>query len=301
MKIKVAILDSDYDYLRKISRVIENSYTDKVQLFTFTNKEYAYQGIRGNKIDVFLAAQDFDIDQKSLSARCVFAYFTDSVEVKYYKDKRCIGKYQKVEFIYKEILSIYADNAMETGERFADSAFNSKIYTFLSPAGGTGSSTLAQAYAISRIKRGIKTLYINLEQFSDVSSVFQGNGIGDLSEIFYSIKSKKNNIRLKIESSVKTSIEGVNYFDSCVTPFDFYELTKDEVKSFVDNISGSDMFDCIVLDCDFNFSENMSEVLANSKKIVLVDNGTSVSNQKTRKAVAAFDIFEQQKDMNLIS
>lgn len=300
MKIKIAILDLDTEYLKKISKVIENNYSDKMQIFSFTNLDIAIKSIKENKIDVFLGVEEFDIDTKKLPNRCAFAYFVDSAEIKYFKDTRCVGKYQKIEYIYKEVLSIYADSAIESGERLGESIFNSKIYTFISASGGVGSSTTAMAFAISRVKKGIKTLYLNLEQFGDVSMVFDGNGTGDLSDIFYSIKSRKSNIRLKIESNIKNSSDNVYYYDNCNTPFDFSELTKEEVKEFINDITASDLFECIVLDIDMNFSENISEILINSKKIILVNDGSKISNIKCLKAIEAFTIFEQQHDINIL-
>lgn len=301
MKIKIAILDRETDYLKKITRVIENNYADKLQIFSFTEADIAMDSIKVHKIDVFLVTQEFDISVKDLPKRCAFVYLVDSQEIKYYKDIRCIGKYQKVEFIYKEILSVYADNAMDTGERLADSVFNSKLYTFVSAGGGTGSSTVAAAFAIHNARKGIKTIYLNLEQFGNVSFVFNGNGIGDLSEIFYSIKSRKNNVRLKIESNIKNSEDNVCFYDSCRTPFDFQELTREEVKEFINDLTSSDMFECIVIDSDFNFSDNVSEVLLNSKKIILVNNGTEISNIKCEKAIESMGIYEQQNDVNLLA
>lgn len=300
MKIKVAILDMDIDYLKKITKVIENNYSDKMQIFSFTDLDIAAIGVKENKIDVFLGTEEFDINIKKLPKRCAFAYFTDSTEIKYYKDIRCVGKYQKVEYIYKQILSIYAECAVESGERLGESIFNSKIYTFISASGGVGSSTIAMAFARNRVRKGVKTLYLNLEQFGDISMVFEGNGTGDLSDIFYSIKSRKSNIRLKIESNIKSSTDNVYYYDSCNTPFDFLELTREEVKEFINDITASDLFECIILDIDMNFSENISEILLNSKKIILVNDGTKISNIKCLKAIEAFTIFEQQHDVNIL-
>ena len=43
MKIKVAIIDTNIEYLKKITKVIENNYADKLQLFCFSNVNIALE------------------------------------------------------------------------------------------------------------------------------------------------------------------------------------------------------------------------------------------------------------------
>lgn len=51
MKIKVAIIDTNIEYLKKITKVIENNYADKLQLFCFSNVNIALEGIKANKAE----------------------------------------------------------------------------------------------------------------------------------------------------------------------------------------------------------------------------------------------------------
>lgn len=301
MKIKVAIIDTNIEYLKKITKVIENNYADKLQLFCFSNVNIALEGIKANKADIVLVDIDTDIDFKELPNRCGYAYFTDSIDIKTYKDIRCVCKFQKVEHIYKDLLGVYAEKAASSDEQIGNNNFNSKIISFFSVSGGVGGSAMAAAYAKSRVRKGIKTLYINLEKTGNVEIAFQGNGNGDLSDILYSIKSKKSNIRLKLESNVKTTFEGLYFYDSCNTAYDLSELSKDEIKEFFNMLSSSDLFDLVVVDADLDFDEICKEIIKRSKKIILVGNGSEISNAKLAKTITALSIMEEQLDMNIFS
>lgn len=160
---------------------------------------------------------------------------------------------------------------------------------------------MAAAYAKSRVRKGIKTLYINLEKTGNVEIAFQGNGNGDLSDILYSIKSKKSNIRLKLESNVKTTYDGLYFYNSCNTAYDLSELSKDEIKEFFNMLSSSDLFDLVVIDADLDFDEICKEIIRRSKKIVLVGDGSEISNAKLIKTITALSIMEEQLDINIFS
>lgn len=301
MKIKVAIIDSNVEYLKKITKVIENNYADKLQLFCFSNIEIALEGIKSNKVDIVLVDIDTDIDFKELPNRCGYAYFTDSIDIKTYKDIRCVCKFQKVEYIYKDLLGVYAEKAASSDEQIGNNNFNSKIVSFFSVSGGAGGSAVAVAYAKSRARKGIKTLYVNLEKIGSVETALSGNGNGDLSDILYAIKSKKSNIRLKLESNVKATDEGLYFYDSCNTAYDLSELSKDEIKEFFNMLSSSDLFDLVVIDADLDFDEICKEIIRRAKKIVLTGDGSEISNAKLVRTITALSIMEEQLDINIFS
>lgn len=301
MKIKVAIIDKNSEYLKRIMKVAENNYSEKLQIFGFTDVDIAIEGIKVNKVDIVLVDIDEEIDFKDLPRRCAYAYFTDSIDIKTYKDIKCICKFQKVEYLYKDLLAIYADKAASSDEQIGNSNFNSKIISFFPVSGGIGASTVASAYARNRAAKGIKTLYINLEKNSNIDITFQGTGNGNLSDILYSIKSKKSNIRLKLESNVKITDEGIYFYDSCNTAYDLAELTKDEIKEFFSMLASSELFDVVVIDAGLEFNYITEEILKVSKKIVLIGDGSEVSNAKFFKTVAALSIIEEQLDVNVFS
>ena len=137
MKIKLAILDKDKSYLNRIVTVFEVKYADKFEVYSFTDLSVAIQTLSEVKIDVLIANDAFDVDVAKLPKRCGFAYFVDSPDIDMLNNQRTICKFQKADLIYKQILSIYSENAGNiTGLKISDDSC--KLVAFTSPCGGTG-------------------------------------------------------------------------------------------------------------------------------------------------------------------
>ena len=109
IRIRLAILDSDENYLSRISSVFNNKLADKVELYTFTDMNIAMEVIVSKRIDVLIAEEVFDIDVTNLPEGCAFAYLTQAKEIDSYKGERIIAKFQKVDLIYKEALSLFSE------------------------------------------------------------------------------------------------------------------------------------------------------------------------------------------------
>ena len=146
MKIKLAILEQDKEYLQRIVTVFSTRFGEKFDLYSFTDEELALKTVREVKMDVLVADASFDINTALLPKQCSFAYFVESAEIESYKDEAAISKYQKAELIYKQILSLYAERIQGiTGLKIGEDPC--KVFAFGSVAGGTGASTMAAACA----------------------------------------------------------------------------------------------------------------------------------------------------------
>ncbi|NMA80267.1 MAG: chromosome partitioning protein ParA, partial [Clostridiales bacterium] len=146
IRIRLAILDRDENYLSRISSVFNNKLADKVELYTFTDMNIAMEVITSKRIDVLIAEEVFDIDVTNLPEGCAFAYLTQAKEIDSYKGERIIAKFQKVDLIYKEALSLFSEKATKiTGVKFENS--DTETITFFSCSGGVGGSTMAAACA----------------------------------------------------------------------------------------------------------------------------------------------------------
>jgi hypothetical protein len=67
LKIKLAILDSDANYLNRIASVFTNRFSDKLEVYSFTDTQAAMQNLKPSRINVFIAGDAFDIDFVSAS------------------------------------------------------------------------------------------------------------------------------------------------------------------------------------------------------------------------------------------
>ncbi len=295
MKIKLAILERDQSYLNRLVSVFSTKYSDKFEIYSFTNPEVALSTLENAKIDVLVANDVFEIDVSKLPKRCGFAYLVDSMDVETVNNQRAIAKFQKVDLIYKQILSIYSENAGSvSGLKLGDDS--AKIIAFESVSGGCGGSTMAAACALHFAAQGKKTLYLNLEKFGSSDSFFSAEGQFDMSDIIFALKSKKTNLALKLESCVKQDPRGVYFYSQSKIALDMLELSNDDILRLINELKLTGSYNAIILDLDFSIEREALKVLRQMHSIVWVGDGSDISNTKLYRAFNALSTMEQSAD-----
>lgn len=300
MRIKLAILENDQSYLNRIVAAFNTKYADKFEIYSFTDPTIALSTLDPSRIDVFVASDSFDIDVSTLPNRCGFAYFVDSIDVDTVNDQRAICKFRKADLIYKQILSIYSENmGNAAGLKLEDD--NAKLVAFSSPCGGVGTSSVAAAFAVRLSKQGKKTLYLNLEKYGSSDVFFSGEGQFDMSDIVFSLKSKKVNLAMKFESCVKQDHTGVYFYSQAKFALDMMELGKEEISRLISELRLTGIYDYIVVDMDFSLSKDALDVFQTMSNIVMVGDGSDISNMKIFRAYNALAALEQNKDNSLLN
>lgn len=300
MKIKLAILEKDTSYLNRIVSVFNTKYTDKFEIYSFTDLNVALSYLESIKIDIFAANDAFEIDFTKIPKRCGFAYLVDSPDIDMENDQRAIFKFQKVDLIYKQILSVYSEKAGSiSGLKFGEDS--AKIIAFTSVSGGAGSSTMAAAAAIRFASQGKKTLYLNIEKIGTSDLFFFSEGQFDMSDIVYALKSKKANLALKLESCVKQDRSGVYFYSQPKIALDMLEMNSEEIIELISELKVTGSYDYIILDMDFGMDQDMLAIYRQAQAIVWVVEGTEISNAKVFNAYTALATMEQNTDPVLIN
>ncbi len=298
MKIKLALLEKDTSYLNRIVSVFSTKYADKFQIYSFTDPQIAISSVDSEKIDVLISNDSFEIDLSLLPKRCSFAYFADSMDIDSINGQRAICKFQKAELIYKQILSIFSENA----GRFADLKLTDDecaVYTFSSPCGGTGTSCVAAACAMRLASQGKRALYLNMNAFDSPDLFFAGEGQFGMSDVVFSLKSKKANLAMKLESYVKQDMSGVCFFSQPNFALDMLELKHEEKLQLISELKLLGAYDYLVLDMDFGLDKQHMDFYNKSQVVVMVGDGSESSNVKVQRASAALTMMDQNSDMAL--
>ena len=298
MKIKLAILDKDMRYLKRIAAVFSTKYTENVEVYSFTDLEMALSVLNSAKIDILLANEEFDVDFSDLPQRCGFAYLVDAPNVSTLNEQAAVCKFQKPELIYKQILGIYAEKAAGmSGHVFKEGA--AKVFSFSSPAGGVGASTLAAACAVYFASQGQRCLYLNLEPFGLADLFFSGEGQYNLSDVIFALKSRKSNFPIKLESCVKRSPQGVYFYAHPKVALDILELTEEETIQLIETLRLTGGYDYIILDAGFDMSERNRNIHRQAQAMVWVSDGSEPANSKICRAYESLGICEANKDAPL--
>ncbi len=300
MKIKLAILESDIGYLRRVVPMFNNKYADELEIYSFTEQEAALECIEEKNIDVFLSGVNFTIDFKRIPTRCGFAYLVDSLDISSFDNHKAICKFQKGELIYKQIVSIYSEHVPNIVSNFMNDNGEMKSIAFCSPSGGVGTSTVASACAISMASKGYRVLYINTEIYGDSDSFFACDGQFDFSDVIYAVKSNKTNRAMKLQSTVKQDATGVYFYSSVNVPIDMMEMTKDDYITLLRELKSLGCYDYVVFDFEFPKTQEMFELLEMFNSVVVVSDGTDKSTSKLDKAIKSIQILEGQFNINII-
>lgn len=296
MKIKLAILESDQNYLNRIVSVFSTRYADKFQIYSFTNQEMALEAIDAEKIDVLVANDSFEIDVRKLPARCSFVYFVNSADVDTVKDQKAICKFQKAELIYKQILSVYSENAGSfAGLKLTDD--DCKVTIFVSPSGGVGTSTVAVAYAVHLARQGKRPLFLSFEDFGSTDFFFAGEGQFDMSDVIFALKSKKANLAMKLESYVKQDVRGVFFFSQAKFALDMLEFKHEERLQLLNELRLVGAYDEVVVDLGFALDKEHFDYYKKANNVVIVGDGTENSNIKIYKAYTALSTMDQNSEV----
>lgn len=293
MKIKLAVLEQNENYLNKLILAFETKYADKFEIYSFTDLQMALAALQTSRIDVFLADERFKLNREQIPKRCGFAYLVEEPGIETYKEEHAICKFQKVDLIYKQVLSIFAEGNETVKFSFAGEK-NTKVIAFFSVGGGAGASTVAAATAMHFAKAGKKTLYLDLETFGTVDLFFSGEGNFDMSDVIFALKSKNANLPLKLESCVKQDASGVFFFSEAKVALDMREMTSDDKLRLLTELKLSDAYDYILMDVDFSLDADALLVYRQAQSIVWVGDGSRVSNSKLRSAYQALSILEEE-------
>lgn len=299
MKIRLAILEKDEVYLKRLESVFNVKYADKLEILTTTDREFALQSLREKRIDVFLADETFDIETAMLPSGCGFAYLVDTADIERVKDAAAVCKFQKAETLYHQILGLFSEKtAAVVGAHMEGEG--GRVLAFVSAAGGTGSSVAAAACAMGFAQKGKRTLYLNLERFGSADVFFQAEGNACLSDVIRAVKSRTGNLAMKLESAVKQDVSGVFFYSCARLALDIAELSADEIRQIVGTLKVSGGYDYIVLDIDFSMEKGVLKILEECNTIVFVADGSAASNVKLERVVTSLNVLEQQTDQKLL-
>lgn len=299
MKLQVVILDKDLGYAQKLASVFGVKYRDKLGVYIFSDAASAIQTVTAKKIDVFLANSDFEIDFQNIPKRCGFGYLVEKTDIDTINGYKTVNKFQKVDSIYRQILSIYSDFAGSISEFKSTNNEDCKVIGFASPCGGAGSSTMAASCAVHFASEGKRVFYLNLEQFGGSDSFFSGEGSSCMSDIIYSLKSNKSNLLMKLESCSKQDPSGVFFYSNSKLALDMLEMSAEEMIRLVTQLKISGSYDLIVADCDFGLSPEKLQFFGIFDSLVVTSEGSENSNMKMLRAYNALNILEQNDDISV--
>ena len=183
-------------------------------------------------------------------------------------------------------------------EMLAKRRSNPRIVIFISAADGDGSATTAFSCGLRETKREIKSLMVNLRPGKGesviVSGVSRRDNLGDMVRML-------NDGEMTIEDFkefVATDANGVDSIGTGRRGVLLSELETKGLEAMLSLIKESVSYDSVIVNVDMQFSPLMVKLLQESAQVVLVGNGSDVSNYNLEKFIKYVQIYDETKGSN---
>lgn len=302
MKIKVSVCSEDTLYCEKLVNYFNSHYYDKFQWSIYTQSAYLQQIFQSDAADLILVGQEMKEELENLDETLrnnqLWVYLTDGTDRK--EGSRYLEKYRRADIIYRDLLDLYAQKEHVRYENVSIVSGKTTFIAFVSARGGTGASTIACAAAKS-FSQMEKVLYLNLEELGTCGLCFGGEAKPGLDELVYAIKSRRNTLDLKIESSVSRDSEGTYYFKECTNPMDLQTLSGEEIKDLLKAIEASKVYDKVMIDLGNGLQEKEITVMSMSNRVILVTDHSEVGERKLQRYLAFIQTVEETRKVDILS
>ena len=297
MKIKLAILESDPNYLKRVVPIFNNKYANELEVYSFTDVDAAMSCLTEKSINVFLANNSFKVNFTEIPKKCGFAYLVDSLDIDRIDNHKAICKYQKAELIYKQILNIYSEQVPNiTGIANVENGAM-KTIAFASPCGGVGTSTVAAACSIFLANSGYRVLYLNADVFGSADMFFSCDGQFDFSDVIYAVKSNKTNRALKLQSTVKQDASGVYFYSPVKVPLDMMEMQRDDYVTLQNELKMLGSYDYVILDMVFPKTIDELKIFEFCNSVVMVSDTSEMSEDKMARVMRSIQILDGSSEV----
>lgn len=303
MKIKVSICSEDALYCEKLVNYFNSHYYDKFQWNVYTQSTYLKQIFESNTADLILIGEEMKselqkIDEKLTSSQLWVYLAADNNDQK--ENKWYLEKYRRADQIYRDLLDLYAKKEHVHYENLSIVSGKTTFIAFVSAGGGIGASTIACA-AAKAFSQMDKVLYLNLEDLGSCELSFTGECKSGLDELVYAIKSRRNTLELKIESSISRDKTGTCYFKECSNPMDLQTLSSEDIKELMKAIESSKVYDKVIIDLGNGLQDREITVMSMVNRIIMMMDHSEIAAVKLRRYLEFVRTVEEVRKVDIIS
>ncbi|MDP4094491.1 MAG: hypothetical protein Q8920_14160 [Bacillota bacterium] len=280
-KLTFYIADNDTLYVESLSRYLRSVSRPRIEVGVFTSSEMLTASIGNNirKPDAVLINPSLLTPELKDKFDNILVLSPDSSSYSVYNT---IFKYQAGNMLLDDILSSISKISPEK-IRNINSNNSTKVFSVISPEGGSGKSVIAFHTAARFTALGFKVLYLNLET-NTTTGLFTNipeNHAG-LSDILYYMKQNSSNIWARINNCICTdSTTGVCFLPPLYTPVEMDEVNGTDIEGLITELKNSNRFDVIIVDNDSAVNGRILSVVDMSDIILLITGSSLNSEYKT--------------------
>lgn len=304
-KIHVVIGEQDEQFLVHLVNIMENGFKEYIEAHCFSKPEFYLKYVRNNGGDVFLVDENFGVSAGELGQENC-GYLCDGND-EVMKGFKTVGKYQRPDAIYAQIMEIYANGGLaaapqpeEEPELAEAEAGPCEVILVQSFSGGTGASTFAAAASMYSASKEVRTFYLNLEDMGSSEDFFGAQGAEGFDDVLAEMQKGSADFADFAASHAQTdAASGVSYFLPCSNAALMAGLTAADWLRILGALKQSGSYERIFVDCGFGLDDRHLSMMDAADKIVVVTDGSEPANTKFYRAFDAVMELQQQHQLEL--
>lgn len=292
MKIQLLIAVSERDYAEHLAKILASAYGDVFDVALCTSSDTLSGLLGSRRYDVGLFSPDTapGVSPDRVRVPLLLGELAGDGD----GAMPAIAKYRRVSAIVSDILELYAKTQ---GAGAGGSGSAAPITVVWSPYGGCGKTTVALAYAASRVLRGEKATYLDLEPFSSTEAFFPESG-KSISTVFERLDASVELLVKSIEK--RDSGSGICYFSRPDNYDDMNVLSADDTELLARRVAACT--ERLVIDTAGGYDEKQLRLLDMANEVLLVVDGSKVGRVKLSQFCEQNDLFKRiQKKTVLVA
>lgn len=283
-RINMIVADPDLVYLKAIENYFTEHCSQRFHVYLYSKAEALEKRLLINEgeTDILLLHPRLLTEEIAKVYGGKVLILSEGAQPQGLEEYPAIYKYQRGDMLTAEILRNLQGIRANVLPLDKDSK-QTKIGLFYSPEGGSGKTTLAMAMGTLLAGIGKEVLYLTFESFPSTSLYFQWEGAEQFSQLYYYMKGENKQLMMRLEGiRLKDPITQINYFPPAEEPAEFYEVTPEELVSFMDQLKKSGLYDYILVDVSSSYDERIHALVELCQQIMIVVSQSPVSMIKKK-------------------
>lgn len=299
--LKIGIVDTDENFICRLREVFEYRYPDQFEIIYFPTFKKAQTAVKKMTFDALLINYIYKDDLKIIPKQCNTALLTENRASLKVLTVPAVCKYQSIDAWHDFLVTLCkSDGFSDKGGRNTVTRV-AEMCLFTSTGGGVGASAAAAAFCVCCAKKGKAVLYLNFETFCSTERFFSGESDFCFDDVFYALRSEKYGLGPILKKSIVKDICGVEFIKPCQVIPDGFAVTGEEIIRICDAARSLNRFDFIVLDMNFESTENVVLPFLEAKITVLVTDGSINGNFKLADILKALPTISEKRSNEVLN
>lgn len=281
MAVHVLLYTADEFFLNQC-KILLSEDIRTFTVYSFSNMERARAYLEANPEKIQCVLADWMFLRDGVPARTLGILLGEDTSMEPDADGLLsLNIYQRKQDLMEELKQILRAERLIAGG--AVRSGSTKVISFCSTQGGSGSSTLAYMTAAKAAEQE-KTVYLNLEYAPCTSPFYQGDG-RSAEEFLCAVKDREDPGRTLLPA-LRRNEHGVYVFPTPVSMMDQRNLSAEDVRYILEGLLSLGEASCIVVDLPSGLNEVNNYVMSVSDRVAMVYGDDRVGRAKRQQLMA---------------